>query len=67
MAELEKQAWQDWVLLKAIGEPLLCVQWKTLEDLNRKVMWITFFFKDHSGLWEDETDVLFSFFPPSTI
>ena len=45
MAELEKQAWQDWVLLKAIGEPLLCVQWKTLEDLNRKVMWITFFLK----------------------
>lgn len=31
--------------LKVRGELLLCVQWKTLEDLNRKVMWITFFKK----------------------
>ena len=61
----EKQAQQDCALLKVIGELLLCVQWKTLEDLNRKVMWITFFLKIILDFyfWEDETDVLFLILP----
>ena len=61
----EKQARQDCVLLKVMLELLFCVQWKTLEDLNRKVMWITFFLKIILDFyfWEDETDVLFLILP----